>query len=281
MGRELTRDDIRESLVRHDPLGAWDPQLRGQSDYTDEAVTALADMTRIQGIAHIITIVADALDRSHPGFYVAYRRGETEAVASMRRVGRELWDIHGITIPGKLRGVSVAHRDPDEAPLPSAPPIRAIAGNPQLLMDWLRSAEAALRNVPSSESSRRSPVGTLLQRELPVLVDGYAEADATTREAIRDAFSRFPLARYQLSAFAGSQYSEIVNSEGEPITALRRALSAESVLDMGLDWRDELLMLRDLKSASEARGLPFATEVEKAAQRSSTATARFLRGVAS
>lgn len=280
MGRELTRDDIRESLIRHDPLGAWDPQLRGQSDYTDEAVTARADMTRILGVAHIITIVADALDRSHPGFYAAYRRAETEAVASMRRVGRELWDIHGITISGTVRDGSVARRDPDEAPLPSAPPVRAIAGNPQLLIEWLRSAEGALRNMPSSESSHRSPVGTLLQRELPVLVDGYAEADAATQEAIRDAFSRFRLVRYRLSDFAGSQYSAIVNAEAEPMTALRRALFAESVLDMGLDWRDELLMLRDLRSASEARGLPFATELEKAAQRSSPATARFLRGVA-
>jgi hypothetical protein len=51
------------------------------------------------------------------------------------------------------------------------------------------------------------------------------------------------------------------------------------MLDMGLDWRDELLLLRDLRRRAEAAGVPFAALVHQAAACSSQRTAAFLRGV--
>jgi hypothetical protein len=48
---------------------------------------------------------------------------------------------------------------------------------------------------------------------------------------------------------------------------------------MGTDWRDELLMLRDLRRRVGSHAPAFAELVETAADRSSEETARFLRGL--
>jgi hypothetical protein len=52
---------------------------------------------------------------------------------------------------------------------------------------------------------------------------------------------------------------------------------AESLLDMGTDWRDELLVLRHARDTAASAGLPFAERAEDAAAASSPRTATFLR----
>jgi hypothetical protein len=280
MGRYLTAEDVESSLSRHDPLSAWDPQHSTSRDYASAAASASLALRRVQGLGHIATVIADSVDRLHPGFYEAYRRRDPGVVGPVNRVARELWDIHGI-LPGRATEPPISESAdtvrPGEGVPAGAPSAAEIAQDPQLLVDWLRDVEALLSQVPAGSSTIQSPGGELLRRELPALIDGYPDLDAASREAVRDAFARFRLVLYHVSMFAGSQYSAM--STSDPLVALRRALLAESVLDLGLDWRDELLMLRDLRRDAEARGLPFASEVEKVAACSSEATAEFLRGV--
>lgn len=83
--------------------------------------------------------------------------------------------------------------------------------------------------------------------------------------------------RYQLAGFAGRQLAAIAGPGGK--VALRHALLAESLLDQGLDWRDELLLLRDLRERSRTAGLPFDALFAEAAACSSAGTSDFLLGV--
>ena len=114
-----------------------------------------------------------------------------------------------------------------------------------------------------------------MQAALPGLVDGYLAASDAEREAARLAFSRFPRCCHQLSGFAARQHAGL---EGpDPAGALRQALAAESLLDLHLDWRDELLLIQGLKRRAEVLNLPYAELLDLAAARSSTQTADFLR----
>jgi hypothetical protein len=145
------------------------------------------------------------------------------------------------------------------------------------LTKWLRSLEEQLSNVPSTMSSRDSETAKLLLAEFPGIVMEYAHATHSQREEMRLAFSRFRLVLYHLSSFASAQ--SIALDEGDGNVALRNALLAESLLDKHTDWRDELLMLRDLKTNSEARDLPFPEYLDEAARCSSPETAEFLRSL--
>jgi hypothetical protein len=107
------------------------------------------------------------------------------------------------------------------------------------------------------------------------LVDAYSDASDDEREEARLAFSRFPLCCYQLSSFAGLQHADLLGPD--PTRALRHALLAESLLDMHLDWRDELLLIQALKRRAETLKLPYRELLELAAARSSSKTADFLR----
>jgi hypothetical protein len=270
MGRLLTRDDFQASLTRHDPVGAWSGGVTS-CDYESEAAGAASELGRVLGLGHILTVVADNIDRHHPGFYAASRSDAGAARIASQRIARELWDIHGVLPP---RSESPAGETPGDLPeLDTA----AVAANPGALIDWLRSVEAALTAVPPVDSVLKSDVGTRLLAILPRICDEYAGADATACAAMRDAFSRFRLTLYVLSQFAAMQSQALTSASSG--AELRHLLMAESLLDMGTDWRDELLMLQNARRRAETSGLPFDRELEEAAVKSSDKTAAFLRGV--
>lgn len=65
---------VREVLERHDPLGAWaggEVRSGPGEPRPDAAVAAVAAgrLDRLLGLGHIWTVVADALDEVHRGFY--------------------------------------------------------------------------------------------------------------------------------------------------------------------------------------------------------------------
>jgi hypothetical protein len=163
------------------------------------------------------------------------------------------------------------------AAAPAPPPVANLVADSDLLTAWLRDIEERLyaeRNAPGREL--RSAASALCAT-LPALADAYYDATDDQRAAMRLAFSRFRRVQHQLSAFAAAQLSDVPGPGG--LAALRRALLLEAILDLGTDWRDELLLLRDLRRKAEAAGLPFGELIMQAAARSSPRTTKYLLGV--
>lgn len=265
----INAGSIREILLRHDPLAAWPAATPNRDGYEGAAERAGAGLRRMLGLGQVWTVVADALDLQHPGFYRAVRSENPELQRRLGLVARELWDRHGNLHPR----LPSSHQAPTGPP-PDAPAASVLIADPEVLENWLREMEAQLeaeRDLPPSERAAAVAMGALLAE----IVDAYFDAADGEREEVRLAFSRFRLCCYQLSRFAGRQHAGL--SGPDPAGALRRALVAESLLDMQLDWRDELLLIQALKRSAEARGLPYAEMVELAAARSSPRTAHFLR----
>jgi hypothetical protein len=256
-------DWLRDVLERHDPLGAWPPTATLERDYRRVAELAAQDLTRIQGLGHIRVVVSDALDRLHPGLYRAARE-DRELARRLGQVAREIWEAR----PRHSGGVTPA----DRAPPATAPPLDDEAQ----LIAWLRDVEGGLQAEQNAPRERR-PVAAAFHSRLPALIETYLAAPDAQREATRLAFSRFRLVLYRVSMFAAAQLSELKGPHAE--LALRSALMAESILDLGLDWRDELLLLRDLRRMSESLGLPFEKLLRQAADCSSQRGAAFLMGV--
>ena len=268
----LAADWLREALVRHDPLGAWAPAGTRSSDYAREAEDAVSGMQRILGVGHIWTIVADAIDGHHRGFYRAAHADQGELRRRLSSVSREAWDRQG----GPFLAARPALRALEKRP-PPTPPVPALIADGDTLTRWLREIELRLEAESDQTDWSARTAARGLREMLPELVTAYLAASMRQREEARLAFSRFHRVRHQLGGFAAQQLADVRGEQGE--LALRRALLTESLLDLGFDWRDELLLLRDLRQRSRAAGLPFDELVAEAAACSSAPTADFLLGV--
>ena len=160
---------------------------------------------------------------------------------------------------------------------PAAPPIANLVADNDILTAWLRDVEDRLYAERDAPGRELQTAASVLRATLPALADAYFDATDDQRTAMRLAFSRFRRVQHQLSTFAAVQLSDVQAPAG--VAALRRALLVDSILDLGTDWRDELLLLRDLRRKAEAAGLPFGELVMQAAARSSPTTTKFLLGV--
>lgn len=268
MRQPITAASIREILVREDPLATW-PAAKPSRDYEQAAELAASGLHNMLGLGHAWTVVADAIDRQQPGFYQALRAGDPELTRRLGLVAREIWDRHGNLLPRPPRVNAPISRPPPE-PLPAP----LLVAGPEHLEAWLRVMEAGLEAEGPLPAPERQ-FALAMQAVLPELVDEYLAATDAEREAARLSFSRFQRCCHQLSGFAGRQHAGL---EGpDPAAALRRALAAESLLDLRLDWRDELLLIQALKRRALALNLPYAKLLERAAACSSDRTADFLR----
>lgn len=275
MAREITATWLQQLLEREDPLAVWSGVGRsGSSDYQREAQLAAVDLRELLGLGHAFTIVADAIDRVHPGFYQAVdaaTRGD-ELRIRLGRIARGIWDRHGIRLPSERPSPMAP-----PGPLPSTPPVDDLIHDGATLTGWLRGIEVHLAAEVNRPGSPPGPAASALLSLLPQIVDAYLEAGDEGRARMRLAFSRFLRVCHRLSSFAAMQLRLLDGQQGPE--ALRRCLVAESLLDMNVDWRDELMLLRDVRRIALSQGLPFEAEVERAAGCSSAETARFLRGL--
>jgi hypothetical protein len=278
MAGEMTAGQLQEILVRHDPLAAWPPAARAPRDYHREAQLAAQGLRAMLGLGHVRTVVADALDQIHPGLYQAFYQGDQGDRGLGQRLGRvakDIWDDHG-----RHRGHRPRSENQRTAPLtagPAPPPVAKLVADHDLLTAWLRDVEDRLYTERDAPGREPQSAAAALRGTLPALAEAYDDASDDQRTAIRLAFSRFRRVQHQLSAFAAAQLGAVQGPAG--VAALRQALLVESILDLGLDWRDELLLLRDLRRAAEAAGLPFGDLLRQAAARSSPKTTTFLLGV--
>ena len=260
---------VREILVKHDPLASWPAAGPNPDGYQAVAERTADGLVRMLGLGHAWTVVTDAIDLEHPGFYRAARAGDPELTRRIGLVAREIWDRHANIVPRPP-----AVRTAAATPSPTPPPAALLLADPALLEGWLRAMEVQLEGETGLPVAERA-AAKLMQSVLSAIVDAYFEATDGEREGARLAFSRFRLCCYQLGGFAGRQ---LANLEGpDPDRALRQALTAESLLDMQLDWRDELLLIQDLKRRAGAMGLAYGDRLEEAAARSSARTGEFLR----
>ena len=272
MGRQITESDVRTALLHRDPLGAW---LGGGATWTyeDEARLAFAGMNRIAGVGHFAQATADALDQLHPGAFEQFRNRGSEFNMRIRRVARDLWDIYGMRLYAPQRS-----RPSLEVVLPIPPRPRLQPDvDSTALIEWLRHVDRELSHIPSSVRSADAGVAIAFREELRSIVDEYGTVDDQSRHEMRSAFSRFRLVQNQLSTFIAEQY--MVLKGGGDVKMLRHALIGESLLDGGIDWRDELMLLRDLRAVAASAALPFADCVHEAAALSGTRTAEFLLGL--
>ncbi|HLZ08171.1 MAG TPA: hypothetical protein VKT80_06270 [Chloroflexota bacterium] len=273
---DATTDWVRSVLVRHDPAGAWkhDPQIL-TNDYTQEARGVAERLNNVLGLGHIFTLIADSIDQGRPGFYQAVA-DDSEIHRRVALAARELWDGRGAHL-GIRQGQAASRPSiagAVSATIPDPPSSQELVADGEWLEGWLRTVENGLASEPNPFSNP-GPWTKALRAALPGLVDSYASADNSERAAMRLAFSRFRRALHTLSGVAAGQLASIDTSDSEG--SLRRGLMAESLLDLGTDWRDELLMLRDARSRAAAALLPFAERAEEAAAASSARTATFLR----
>ncbi len=260
---------IREILMKHDPVAALPGAGARDDGYADAAELAASSLRNMLGVGHVWTVVADSIDRQYPGFYRAARSGDHELQRRIGLVAREIWDRHGNIFPRPPRV-----RQIPSGPLPEPPPAAEMVAETGLLEGWLREMEGRLeaeRGLPLPERQSAAAMRSVLEG----LVDAYCDASDGEREEARLAFSRFPLCCYQLSSFAGGQHASLLGPD--PARSLRHALLAESLLDLHLDWRDELLLIQALKQRAEALNLPYSELLDIAAARSSSKTADFLR----
>jgi hypothetical protein len=277
-GIGMTADWLRGVLVQHDPLAVWPPTAGSAHDYEREAELALQGAHELQGLRHAQTLVADALDQVHPGIYRDAGQN-AELAARIGRIAHDIWDWHGQHLRQQARGATT--RRTDQPAASTVTELHALTRDLVLhedrLVAWLRNAEAALGDEAAIPWRERTGV-MAFNAAVPRLIEVYTDAASEEqRGAIRAAVSRFRLVLYGLSMFAARQWHELPGPDAEG--ALRRALIAESILDLGLDWRDELLMLRDLRQRADSLGLPFEDAVRQAAALSTPRTARFLLGV--
>ena len=80
-------------------------------------------------------------------------------------------------------------------------------------------------------------------------IAAYVSASDAQRETIRRAFSGFRWVLWQVSNFVARQSQSLDGAN--PTDALRNALVAESILDLGTDSRGELLSVRELRRNAE------------------------------
>ncbi len=160
-------------------------------------------------------------------------------------------------------------------PSPPAPAAQLVADS-ELLTAWLREIEDVLTDRPRGSVDPRSAAP--FQATLPALLDAYGSASDEQRAATRVSFSRFRLVRYQLSSFAIAQYRAVKGSH--PRDAVRHSLMAEALLDGGSDWRDELLLLRDLRQAASDADVPFADLLAEAVRCSGPRSRQLLLSLA-
>ena len=275
MSGEVTAAWLRTVLARHDPLGAWPPAVAAGYDYRRAAEQAADDLHETLGLGHAYTVVADVLDREYPGLYQALEAGDPELVRRLRLVARAIWEHPARRLGQAVQG---AHQQaPLSASLPVAPAVATLITDGAVLTTWLRDVEAHLAREPYALRDPAPPVAAVLDGVLPALADAYLGATDDQRSATRLAFSRFRRVLHRLSTCAARQLPAVAGPA--PNQAVQRALALESMLDMRLDWRDELLLLRDLRRRADAAGVPFAALVHQAAACSSPRTAAFLRGV--
>ena len=272
MGRPITVSDVHTALLRRDPLGAW---LGDGATWTyeDEARLAHAGMKRVSGVGHYAQATADALDQLHPGAFELFRNRDSEFSNRIRRVARDLWDMYGMRLHGPQSpqpSLEVVH------PLPPRPR-RQPDVDPTALIEWLRQVNDELSRISPNVRSSTADVAIAFREDLWSMVDEYATGDDQHRDEMRSAFSRFRLVQYQLSTFIAEQYMAL--KSGGTGESLRYALIGESLLDGGSDWRDELMLLRDLRTLAVSVALPFADCVQEAAALSSPRTAEFLLGL--
>jgi hypothetical protein len=260
-------DWLQKVLSRHDPLGAWPPTASSKRDYALEARLVLQRLRSIQGLGHVRTLVAEALDQVHPGLCGAVEQ-QGELKARLGRVAQEIRQAPAYR--SGVNAIGAAHADPGLAVVTARP--ASMTDEPGLLA-WLRYVEDVLR-AEQGPTSQSWPVAAAFHAELAVVIADYVNASDTQREAIRGAFSGFRWVLWQVSNFAARQLEALDGAN--PTEALRNALLAESILDLGTDWRDELLSLRELRRKAESAGLPFAALVRQAAAYSSPRTAKFL-----
>jgi hypothetical protein len=227
------------------------------------------------GLGHVRTVVADALDQIHPGLYQAFAQGDQDLGQRLARVAKDIWDDHARHRGRRPRGEN--QRAAPLAAAPAPPPVAKLVADHDLLTAWLRDVEDRLYTERDAPGREPQSAAAALRGTLPALAEAYDDASDDQRTAIRLAFSRFRRVQHQLSAFAAAQLGAVQGPAG--VAALRQALLVESILDLGLDWRDELLLLRDLRRAAEAAGLPFGDLLRQAAARSSPKTTTFLLGV--
>src|SRR5215831_17521628 len=120
MSADLSVDWLQQVLVRVDPLAAW-PGVGcpASTDYRQEAQLAARDLREVRGAGHGYTVVADALDRLHPGFYQA--AAEARVGGSLRerlaQISREIWATFGAR-----SGTDHQHVEASATPLPEPPP---------------------------------------------------------------------------------------------------------------------------------------------------------------
>ena len=270
MGRDLTREDILGALRRFDPV--WSLGSEESRNYDEASQMIHGGLGRILGVGHIATVVADALDRVQPGVYEKYRQPDSEVRQRILQIARELWEIRGIRVPRPTPATSPVV----QAALPPPP---GTSADTTALIEWLRNVEDQLAQIPPSVRSTTTPVAVDFRAHLSSLVTEYAHSDAPGREKMRDAFSRFRLVLYQLWMFVSEQYVALKEGTDRGSEAMHVALWAESLLDRGTDWRDELLLLRSLRALAAGKGLAIDDAVARAASLSSPETARLLLSV--
>jgi hypothetical protein len=260
-------DWLQKVLAHHDPLGAWPPTASSNRDYGLEARLVFQRLRGIHGLSHVRTLLAEALDQLHPGL-----SGALEQQGELRvRLGRVAQEIRQApAYRSGINSVGAAHADPSLAVV-TAPPA-SMTDEPGLLA-WLSYEEDVLR-AEQGPPTDGWPVAAAFHAELLAVIAAYVSASDTQRETIRRAFSGFRWVLWQVSNFAARQSQSLDGAN--PTEALRNALVAESILDLGTDSRDELLSVRELRGKAESAGLPFEALVRQAAAYSSPRTAKFL-----
>jgi hypothetical protein len=276
ISEEQPADWLCDVLSRHDPLGAWSPTMDAAHDYRQVAQLVAPELRRITGLGHAWTIVADALDREHPGFYRTSKQGDSEELKRrLGKVAREIWDRHvkDYGLVGRRAG-----QEPDKAIMPPPhPAVASLVADEHVLTAWLRTIEDSLAAEGSMRDRPPSKASLALREVLPPLAEAYASATGEERESIRLSFSRFRRVLHELSGCIASQ-NAILRTDGGT-NHLRLALLLESILDLGMDWRDELLTLQAMRRTAEKAGLPFADLVREVAALSSQRGCEFLLGL--
>ncbi len=260
-------DWLQQVLARHDPLGAWPPTASSNRDYGLAARLVFQRLRGIQGLSHVRTLLAEALDQLHPGLSDAVQH-QGELSVRLGRVAQEIRQAPAYR--SGINAIGVAHADPSLAVVTTPP---ASMTDEAGLLAWLRYEEDVLR-AEHRPPTGSGPVAAAFHAELLVVIAAYISASDTQRETIRRAFSGFRWVLWQVSNFAARQSQSLDGANSTQ--ALRNALVAESILDLGTDSRDELLSLRELRRKAESAGLPFEALVRQAAAYSSPRTAKFL-----
>ena len=273
---DATTDWVRDVLLRHDPLGDCRNEPNWSAhDYVWEAQQVAERLNNVLGLGHIFTLIADSIDQQRPGFYQA-ATDDGDVHGRVAQAARELWDGRAARLglrPGQAAPrPSVASAG---SPMITDPPTTPdLIANGECVTGWLRNVENGLAGELNPFSDP-GPWTIALRRALPGVVDAYSAAGDSERSAMRLGFSRFRRALHSLSGLVAGELAAI--DSADPKVSLRRGLMAESLLDLGTDWRDELLVLRHARSEAAAAGIPFTELVEEAAAASSPRTAKFLR----